>query len=83
MKEIFADKGTITDVQLKYTKDGQFRRFGFIGFKDEEEAKAAREHFNNSFIKTCKISVEFCAALGTLILSILVCMNYKRFFFNY
>ncbi|XP_033210187.1 probable RNA-binding protein 19 [Belonocnema kinseyi] len=64
LKEHFGKEGTITDVQLKYTKDGVFRRFCFIGFKTEEEAQAAVEHFNNTFVDTSKISVELCAKLG-------------------
>ncbi|XP_069705771.1 probable RNA-binding protein 19 [Periplaneta americana] len=64
VREIFSKKGLVTDVQLKYTKDGTFRHFGFVGYKTEEEAQRAIEYFNNSCIKTCKIKVEMCAGLG-------------------
>ncbi|OAD52210.1 putative RNA-binding protein 19, partial [Eufriesea mexicana] len=64
LKELFSQKGLITDVQLKYTKDGKFRRFAFIGFKTEEQAVAAKEYFDKTCIDTCRISIEQCASLG-------------------
>lgn len=64
LKELFSQKGIVTDVQLKYTKDGKFRRFAFIGYKTEEQAKLAQTYFDQTFIDTCKISVEQCANLG-------------------
>ncbi|XP_055383091.1 probable RNA-binding protein 19 [Condylostylus longicornis] len=65
LKEIFEEKGSITDIQLKYTKDGVFRQFAFIGYENEEDANAALKYFNNIFIQTAKIKVEPCAALGS------------------
>lgn len=64
LEELFSQKGLVTDVQLKYTKDGVFRRFAFIGFKTEEQAENARQYFDKSCIDTCRISVEKCAELG-------------------
>lgn len=64
LKELFSQKGVVTDVQLKYTKDGKFRRFGFIGYKTEEQAKLAQFFFDQTYIDTCKIIVEQCAGLG-------------------
>lgn len=66
LRSIFQEKGTLTDVQLKYTDDGAFRQFAFVGYQTEEEAQDAIKHFNNMFIKTSKITVEFCALLGML-----------------
>lgn len=63
LKELFSQKGIVTDVQLKY-KDGKFRRFAFIGYKTEEQAKLAQSYFDQTCIDTCKISVEQCANLG-------------------
>jgi multiple RNA-binding domain-containing protein 1 len=54
----------VTDIQLKYTKNGKFRHFGFIGFKTETEAEAALQYFNNTYINATKIQVEKCANLG-------------------
>ncbi|XP_063989754.1 probable RNA-binding protein 19 [Diachasmimorpha longicaudata] len=64
LKEIFSEKGIVTDVQLKYTKDGKFRRFGFVGFKTEEQAQAALNFFHKTCIDTARITVELCAGLG-------------------
>lgn len=60
----FAVKGEVTDSRLIYTSDGTFRRFGFIGYRSEEEAKSAQEYFNNSFIDTSRIVVEVAKAFG-------------------
>ncbi|KAI5637264.1 RNA recognition motif domain-containing protein [Phthorimaea operculella] len=64
LKEIFGQKGEVTDVQLKYTKDGKFRNFGFIGYRTEEQAAAAREFFDGTCIRSMKVQVEVCANLG-------------------
>ncbi|XP_056384740.1 probable RNA-binding protein 19 isoform X2 [Hyla sarda] len=63
-RELFAEFGNLTDCTLKYTKDGKFRKFGFIGFSTEDEAKAALGHYNKSFIDTSRISVEQCKSFG-------------------
>lgn len=57
MENLFSSKGTITDLQLKYTKDGAFRQFAFVGYKTEEEAQAAKEYFDNTFVNTSRIQV--------------------------
>lgn len=64
LKEIFGEKGEVTDVQLKYTKDGKFRNFGFIGYRSEEQAAAATEYFDGTCIRSMKIQVQPCANLG-------------------
>ncbi|EFB19054.1 hypothetical protein PANDA_014807, partial [Ailuropoda melanoleuca] len=63
-RQLFAAFGTLTDCSLKFTKDGKFRKFGFIGFRSEEEARTALNHFNRSFIDTSRITVEFCKSFG-------------------
>ncbi|XP_042765774.1 probable RNA-binding protein 19 isoform X1 [Panthera leo] len=63
-RQLFASFGALTDCSLKFTKDGKFRKFGFIGFKSEEEARSALNHFNRSFIDTSRIVVEFCKSFG-------------------
>jgi len=67
LKDLFSQKGVVTDLKLKHTKDGKFRRFAFIGYKTEEQAKLAQSYFNQTYIDTCKISVEQCANLGMTI----------------
>ena len=64
LRETFSAKGYVTDVQLKYTPEGKFRGFAFVGFKTEEQADAAIEFFNGTFIGATKATVEKCAPLG-------------------
>ncbi|KAI5991208.1 hypothetical protein EDD15DRAFT_2169533 [Pisolithus albus] len=53
-----APPGTITDVRVSHKPDGTTRRFGFIGFKSDGEAAAAREYFDRTFIDSTRIRVE-------------------------
>jgi multiple RNA-binding domain-containing protein 1 len=55
---LFGKKGEITDCTLKYTKDGRFRKFAFIGFSKETEANDAVRTFNKTFIDTSRIQVD-------------------------
>ncbi|XP_026327160.1 probable RNA-binding protein 19 [Hyposmocoma kahamanoa] len=64
LKEIFSQKGEITDVQLKYTKDGKFRNFGFIGYRTEGQAAEAQAYFDGTCIRSMKIQVQVCTNLG-------------------
>ncbi|KFB52930.1 AGAP005249-PA-like protein [Anopheles sinensis] len=64
LRNHFSTCGIITDVQLKYTPEGKFRNFGFIGYENEDQATKAIKHFNNTFIRTSKISVAPCVALS-------------------
>ncbi|XP_064424330.1 probable RNA-binding protein 19 isoform X2 [Latimeria chalumnae] len=63
-RKLFSAFGTLTDCSLKFTKDGKFRKFGFVGFKSEQEAETALKHFNKSFIDTARVTVEFCKSFG-------------------
>ncbi|CAJ1068825.1 probable RNA-binding protein 19 [Xyrichtys novacula] len=63
-KSMFAAFGTVTDCSLKFTKDGKFRKFGFVGFKDEEDANRALKHFNKSYVDTSRVTVEMCKDFG-------------------
>uniref|UniRef100_A0A8C5P7G9 Probable RNA-binding protein 19 n=1 Tax=Leptobrachium leishanense TaxID=445787 RepID=A0A8C5P7G9_9ANUR len=63
-RELFAAFGTLTDCSLKYTKNGKFRKFGFIGYRSEDEAETALSHFNKSYIDTSRVSVELCKSFG-------------------
>ncbi|XP_019090452.1 PREDICTED: multiple RNA-binding domain-containing protein 1-like [Camelina sativa] len=59
LRDVFSQKGEITDVELKrLSDDGRSRQFAFIGFHNEEEAQAAITYFNKSFIDSLKVSVE-------------------------
>ncbi|KAJ2818923.1 Multiple RNA-binding domain-containing protein 1, partial [Coemansia erecta] len=54
----------VTDVKLIYTSRGKFRRFGYIGYRSEEDAQAAQDYFNNSFVDTSKIEVQIARPHG-------------------
>ncbi|XP_035911634.1 probable RNA-binding protein 19 [Anopheles stephensi] len=64
LRNHFSTCGIITDVQLKYTPEGKFRNFGYIGFQTDEQAEKAIKHFDNSFIRTSKIAVSACVPLS-------------------
>jgi len=64
LRETFSQKGVITDVQLKFTKEGKFRHFAFVGYQNEEEAKSAQDYFDNTFLHSLRIKVEQCNELG-------------------
>ena len=61
LKEHFSQKngpgGLLTDVKVALKSDGTSRRFGFVGFKDEQEALRAQQWFDKTFIGTTRISV--------------------------
>jgi len=63
-RQHFAKLGQITDAKLKFTKEGKFRNFGFIGYKSAEEAQKAIEYFNGTYIDATKINVEECMPLN-------------------
>ncbi|KAG1798370.1 hypothetical protein EV424DRAFT_1440673 [Suillus variegatus] len=52
-----APSGTITDVKISLKQDGTSRRFGFVGFKTDQEASAARDWFDRTFIDSTRINV--------------------------
>ncbi|KAI7885786.1 RNA-binding domain-containing protein, partial [Lichtheimia hyalospora FSU 10163] len=57
-REHFAAKGQVTDAKLMKTAQGVSRRFGFIGYRTADEAQAALDYFNNTYINTSRIVVE-------------------------
>jgi len=58
LRRLFDKYGQITDCSLKYTKDGVFRKFAFIGFHSATGADDAVAHCNNTYIDTAKIQVQ-------------------------
>ena len=61
LKEYFEQKkgpgGTLTDVKVAFKRDGTSRRFGFVGYKTEQEAGAAKEWFDRTFLDSSRLSV--------------------------
>jgi len=62
LKEHFSQSkgpgGIITDVKVVLRQDGTARRFGFVGFKTDEEALKAKEWYDRSFIDSTRVKVE-------------------------
>ncbi|KAF7352281.1 Multiple RNA-binding domain-containing protein 1 [Mycena venus] len=62
LREHFEQKsgpgGIITDAKVALKQDGTSRRFGFIGYKTEKQALAAKEWFHRTFIDSTKIKVD-------------------------
>ncbi|KAG1767362.1 hypothetical protein EV702DRAFT_1203736 [Suillus placidus] len=52
-----APSGTITDVKISLKQDGTSRRFGFVGFKTDQEASTARDWFDRTFVDSTRIDV--------------------------
>ena len=50
--------GTITDAKVALKQDGTARRFGFIGFKTDDEALKAKEWYDKTFIDSTRVRVE-------------------------
>ncbi|KAF8907613.1 hypothetical protein CPB84DRAFT_1674795 [Gymnopilus junonius] len=61
LREHFEQKGgpggTLTDVKVSSKADGTSRRFGFVGYKTEEEAQKAQQWFDRTFIDSTRINV--------------------------
>lgn len=64
-----APNGTLTDVKVAFKRDGSSRRFGFVGFKTDGEAEAARRWFDRTFIDSSRISVSVVDVSSFLIIT--------------
>lgn len=58
LREHFGLRGAVTDVKLMKKRNGELRRFAFIGYKSLQDAENAARFFNKSFIDTARIDVE-------------------------
>ncbi|CAD5219002.1 unnamed protein product [Bursaphelenchus okinawaensis] len=63
VRKFFKDYDPITDVSFKYTKDGVFRKFAFVGFDCDEKAQEVIKKYNQSFFGSSRIVVEECAPI--------------------
>jgi hypothetical protein len=57
--------GEVTDCKIA-AKNGVSRRFcfigivlGYVGYKNPDEARKAQKHYNNTYMGTSKVQVEF------------------------
>lgn len=58
LREHFSKQGDVTDVKLMKKRNGESRRFAFIGYKSADAAERAVRFFNKSFIDTARIDVD-------------------------
>ncbi|KAI5968404.1 MRD1 [Candida margitis] len=64
LKNHFSQQGEVTDVKLVKAKNGESRRFAFIGYKSNESAEKAVKFFNKSFIDTARIDVQIAKSFS-------------------
>ncbi|KRX53996.1 putative RNA-binding protein 19 [Trichinella sp. T9] len=63
-RALFEEYGTLTDCQLRFNEqNNNFRGFGFVGFQNADDAKAAKNALDNTFVKSSRIKVEYCHPL--------------------
>lgn len=74
LRDFFGKQGDVTDVKLMKTRNGESRRFAFIGYKLQEDAERAVKYFHNSFIDTARIDVQ----LAKTFLDPTVPLSYKE-----
>ncbi|WJX87404.1 hypothetical protein P8452_69603 [Trifolium repens] len=59
LRDLFSQKGEITEVKLMRFKNGESRQFAYITFRTDQEAQEAVRHFNKSLlgarIITCEV----------------------------
>ncbi|KAK5980714.1 hypothetical protein GCK32_005181 [Trichostrongylus colubriformis] len=64
LRKFFKKYGTLSDCTLKYTKEGKFRKFAFVGFDNEDNAKKALQETNLSYMGSSRLHVEECKPFG-------------------
>lgn len=65
LKAHFAQHGgMVTDAKVMRKHNGQSRRFGFVGFRNTEDAEEAVKYFNSTFINTTRIEVDLAMDLN-------------------
>ncbi|KRY75250.1 putative RNA-binding protein 19, partial [Trichinella pseudospiralis] len=64
LRALFEEYGTLTDCQLRFNEENNnFRGFGFVGYQNADNAKAAKNALDNTFVKSSRIKVEYCHPL--------------------
>lgn len=57
-------KSLLTDVRIMKNRDGESRRFAFVGFRDEDDAFDCVRHFNGAYVDTSKIEVSMAKSFA-------------------
>lgn len=58
LRDHFSSQGDVTDVCIVKTKEGKSRKFGFVGYRTEEDAARAKKYFDKTFLDTCKLQIQ-------------------------
>ncbi|CAI2350179.1 unnamed protein product [Caenorhabditis sp. 36 PRJEB53466] len=64
LRKHFEKYGKLSDASLKYTKEGKFRGFAFVGFLEDGSAATALAKTNQTFFNSKKLTVEECRPFG-------------------
>ncbi|VDM63460.1 unnamed protein product [Angiostrongylus costaricensis] len=64
LRAFFKKYGTLSDCTLKYTTEGKFRKFAFVGFDNAENAKKALKETHLSYMDSSRLQVEECKPFG-------------------
>ncbi|EKE39532.1 RNA recognition motif domain containing protein [Entamoeba nuttalli P19] len=64
LKQQFEKFGGITDCKVMRTPQGNSRKFGFIGFENEDQAQTAITKMNGAYIQSSKLQVSLAKAIG-------------------
>ncbi|CAI4224358.1 unnamed protein product [Auanema sp. JU1783] len=65
VREYFKKYGNITDCSLKYTKEGKFRKFAFLGFETDSIANKVLSSCDGVFMGSYKLQVDKCHPFGS------------------
>jgi multiple RNA-binding domain-containing protein 1 len=64
LKEAFSVSGDVTDSKIQLKPTGKSRGFGFVGFRTIDAAQNALTHFDQTYLDTRRITVEFARSIG-------------------
>lgn len=64
LRDLFRDCAEVTDAKVVRTADGRSRQFGFVGFKNAEDAQSARHRLNRTYVDSSQVSVEVARPVG-------------------
>ncbi|VEU21330.1 DEKNAAC102569 [Brettanomyces naardenensis] len=64
LKGIFSEEGSVTDIKLIRKRNGESRRFAFVGFKSMDDAENAVKRHNDTYIDTSKVTVQLAKTMA-------------------
>ncbi|CDK28494.1 unnamed protein product [Kuraishia capsulata CBS 1993] len=64
IREHFGKQGEVTDVKLMKKRNGESRKFAFVGYKTFEDAEKAVRYFNRAFMDTARLDVQLAKSFA-------------------